>query len=548
MSYDLGESMASSKATGIPVLVLKEGTSRRRGSEAQSFNFQAVIAIAESLKSSLGPLGSDKMLVDGFGDVAITSDGATILEEMEIEHPAAKLLTEASKAQDKEIGDGTTSVAILTGALIKEAINLLDQGVHPTIIADGFRRACGHALKVYDEMALKVEPRNRKVLMQATETAISGSLISKHARKLSGIAVQAVLKVASKRDDIYEVDLDNVKVEKKPGASLEETSLIDGVALDKEVVHPAMPKRIEDAPIALLSCSLEVEKTEIDEKLSFEDPQLVRKFLEAEEGLLKDMVDKVIKSGAKAVFCQKGIDDVAQYYLAKNGILAVRRAKKSDMEKLEMATNGKIVNTVDELTKKDLGKAGLIEERKVGGEKWVFVEKVPMSRTATILIRGGSQRVVDEAERAIKDATSVIRNILRKPSVLPGGGAPEIEAAIRLRAKADEIEGRQQLAYQAFTNALESIPIALAENAGMDIAATIADLRASHTKGMRSFGVDARKMAVSDSMRNGVLDSSVVKASALVAATEVANSLLRIDDIIAASKMKEPKTPPTEEY
>jgi thermosome len=540
--------MASSKLAGIPVLVLKEGTSRRRGSEAQSFNFQAVMAVSEGLKSSLGPLGSDKMLVDGFGDVAITSDGATILEEMEIDHPAAKLLTEASKAQDKEIGDGTTSVAILTGALLKEAMALLDRDVHPTVIAEGYKMACGQAIKVYEGMALRVEPKNRKMLTQSTETAISGSLISKHSRKLSGIAVQAVLKVASKHDNVYDVDLDKIKIEKKPGGSLDETALIDGVALDKEVVHPAMPKRIENATIALLACSLEVEKTEIDEKLSFEDPQLIRKFLEAEEGLLKDMVQKVIDTGAKAVFCQKGIDDVAQYYLAKKGIMAVRRAKKSDMEKLEMATNGKIVNTLDELTKRDLGKAGLIEERKVGGEKWIFVEKVPLSKTATILIRGGSQRVVDEAERAMKDATSVVRNILRKPAVLPGGGAPEIEAALRLRAEADKIKGRQQLAYQAFASALESIPLALAENAGMDMTATIADLRTAHTKGLSNSGVEGRRMAISDCLKGGVLDSLIVKTSAMTVATEVANSIIRIDDVIAASKMKEPKTPPTEEY
>jgi len=540
--------MASSKAVGIPVLVLKEGTSRRRGSDAQNFNFQAVMVVAESLKSSLGPLGSDKMLVDGFGDVTITSDGATILEEMEIEHPAAKLLTEASKAQDKEVGDGTTSVAIFTGALLKEAINLLDQGIHPTIIIDGYKKACRQAIDVFEKMALKVEPKNRKMLTQATETAISGSLISKYSRKLSEIAIQAVLKVASKRNDIYEVDLDNIKIEKKAGGSLDETSIIDGVALDKEVVHPAMPKRVENATIALLACSLEVEKTEIDEKLSFEDPQMIKKFLEAEEGLMKGMVEKVIATGAKAVFCQKGIDDVAQYYLANKGILAVRRAKKSDMEKLEMATNGKIVNTIDELTKKDLGKAGLIEERKIGGEKWVFVEKVPLSRTATILIRGGSQRVVDEAERAMKDATSVVRNILRKPAVLPGGGAPEMEAAIRLRTEADKIKGRRQFAYQAFATALESIPLALAENAGMDITATLSDLRAAHTKGMNNSGVESRRMTVSDCLKSGILDSLLVKTSALSTATEVTNLILKIDDIIAASKMREPKGPPTEEY
>ncbi|MEM2885687.1 MAG: thermosome subunit beta, partial [Thermoproteota archaeon] len=437
--------MASPKTAGIPVLILKEGTSRRRGADAQSYNFQAVIAVTEGLKSSLGPMGSDKMLVDGFGDVAITSDGATILEEMEIEHPAAKLLTEASKAQDKEVGDGTTSLAVLAGALIKEADKLLDSGIHPTIITEGYKAACDRTIEVFEEMAVKVKPTDRKVLAQVSEAAMSGSLVSAGKKKLSEMAMKAVLKVAKKRDGGYEVDLDDVKIEKKPGESLEDTMLVDGIALDKEVVHPAMPKRIENCGVALLSCSLEIEKTEIDEKLSFEDPSLVKQFLEAEEELLKKMVEKVASTGAKAVFCQKGIDDLAQYYLAKKGIMAVRRVKKSDMEKLEMATNGKIVNTIDELTKKDLGKAGLIEERKVGGEKWVFVERVPRSRTATIVIRGGSQRVVDEAERAMKDATSVIRNVLVTPAVLPGGGAPEAEAAKRLRIEADKVKGRAQL-------------------------------------------------------------------------------------------------------
>jgi thermosome len=540
--------MASSRAAGIPVLILKEGTSRRRGSEAQSYNFQAFMTVAESLRSSLGPMGSDKMLVDGFGDVAITSDGATILEEMEVEHPAAKLLVEASKTQDKEVGDGTTSLAILAGALIKEAIKLLDEGIHPTIIAEGYKGACGEAIKILEELSIKVEPKNKKLISQATESAMAGSLISTHAKMLADMAIQAVLKVSTKRDDRYEVDLDNVKIEKKPGGSLEESNLIDGVALDKEVVHPAMPKRIENALIVLLSCSLEVEKTEIDEKLSFEDPLLVRKFLEAEEDLIKNMVAKVVETGAKVVFCQKGIDDLAQYYLAKKGIIAVRRVKKSDMEKLEMATKARIANTIDELTKKDLGKAGLIEERKIGGEKWIFVEKVPMSKTATILIRGGSQRVVDEAERAMKDATSVVRNLLRKPAVLPGGGASEIEAAMRLRAVSEKIKGRIQLTYQAFATALESIPLALAQNAGMDIMTTLADLRAAHTKGLKSSGIDCEKMTISDSLKKGVLDSLAVKTSAISAATEVVNSLLRIDDIIAGAKMKEPKTPPTEEY
>jgi thermosome len=541
--------MASPKAAGIPVLILKEGTSRRRGADAQSYNFQAVIVVTESLKSSLGPMGSDKMLVDGFGDVAITSDGATILEEMEIEHPAAKLLTEASKAQDKEIGDGTTSLAVLTGSLIKEAMKLLDDGIHPTIITEGYKAACDQALKAFEEMAIEVKPTNRKILAQVAEAAMSGSLVSEGRKKLSDMAIKAVLKIANKRDGSYEVDLDNIKIEKKPGESLDDTLLVDGIALDKEVVHPAMPKRIENCSVALLSCSLEIEKTEIDEKLSFEDPSLVKQFLAAEEDLVKNMVEKVASTGAKAVFCQKGIDDLAQYYLAKKGIMAVRRVKKSDMEKLEMATNGKIVNTIDELTKKDLGKAGLIEERKVGGEKWVFVEKVPMSRTATIIIRGGSQRVVDEAERAMKDATSVIRNVLVKPAVLPGGGAPEAEAAKKLRIEADKVKGRTQLVYYAFASALESIPLALAENAGMDVTTAIADLRAAHNKGMKNYGIDADKMAVSDCLKKGVLDPLAVKRSVVSTATEVANSILRIDDVIAASKMKEPKSPPpTEGY
>jgi chaperonin GroEL (HSP60 family) len=428
-------------------------------------------------------------------------------------------------------------------------MKLLDDGIHPTIITEGYKAACDQALKAFEEMAIEVKPTNRKILAQVAEAAMSGSLVSEGRKKLSDMAIKAVLKIANKRDGSYEVDLDNIKIEKKPGESLDDTLLVDGIALDKEVVHPAMPKRIENCSVALLSCSLEIEKTEIDEKLSFEDPSLVKQFLAAEEDLVKNMVEKVASTGAKAVFCQKGIDDLAQYYLAKKGIMAVRRVKKSDMEKLEMATNGKIVNTIDELTKKDLGKAGLIEERKVGGEKWVFVEKVPISRTATIIIRGGSQRVVDEAERAMKDATSVIRNVLVKPAVLPGGGAPEAEAAKKLRIEADKVKGRTQLVYYAFASALESIPLALAENAGMDVTTAIADLRAAHNKGMKNYGIDADKMAVSDCLKKGVLDPLAVKRSVVSTATEVANSILRIDDVIAASKMKEPKSPPpTEGY
>jgi len=534
-------------SSAIPVIVVKEGSTRRRGRDAQNYNLSAALALAEAVKSALGPKGADKMLVDTFGDVTITGDGATMLEEMEVEHPAGKIMTEAAKAQDKEVGDGTTSVVLLAGALLKEATRLIGSGVHPTIVADGYRGAALEAISAVEAMASKASPRDRRVLMQAAETAMSGSLIYRHRSELAEIAVSTALKVAKKTDGGLDLDLDDVKIDKKPGGSILDTMLVDGVALDKEVVHPAMPKRLENAKVVLLSCSLEVEKTEIDERLKLKDPELLKEFIKAEDDILREMVEKIRSVGANAVFCQKGIDDLAQYYLAKSSILAIRRVKKSDMEKLEMATGGRIVNTMEELSPRDLGRAGLIEERKIGGEKWVFLEKVPRSKTASIVIRGGSQRVVDEAERAMKDALSACRSILKEPLILAGGGAPEVEAAIAVRRAAEKVSGREQNAYQAFADALESIPYTLAENGGLDAMAMLASLRAAHTRGERNAGIDVEKGIIADLLRKGVVDPLHVKRSVLRAATEVSSALLRIDDVLAAAKMKEPKGPPPEE-
>jgi len=471
--------------SGTPVLILKEGTSENKGRDAQRNNIFAAKLIAEIVKSSLGPRGMDKMLVDTLGDVTITNDGATILKEIDVQHPAAKMIVEISKTTDNEVGDGTTSAVVLAGALLENAEDLIRENVHPTIVVDGYRKAAVKALQILDKIAIPVPPTDRKWLVKVAKTSMASKLISKESDYLAALCADALLAVAEKVGEEYRVDIDDVKVEKKPGSSLRQTELIKGIVLDKEVVHAGMPKRIEGAKIALINSPLEIEKTEFDAKININDPSQIKQFLDEENSMLKSMVTKVVDTGANVVICQKGIDDIAQHYLAKSNVLAVRRVKESDMTKLAKATGGRVVTNLDDLTEKDLGKAQLVEERKVEEDKWVFVEGAKNPKSTTILVRGATQRVTDEAERSMHDALMVVKDVIEHPSIVVGGGAPEAEISYQLREWANSLSGREQLAVQKYADALESIPLTLAENAGMDPIDTQVELRAKHGQGKK---------------------------------------------------------------
>jgi len=536
--------MAESKSSTIPILILKEGSRRSRGREAQHNNIMAAKIVAEAVKSSLGPKGMDKMLVDSLGDVTITSDGKTILDEIDVEHPAAKMMVEVAKTQDDEVGDGTTTSVVVAGELLSKAEELIDKNVHPMVIIDGYRRAADRALEILENIAIPVDPTDKEALKKVAMTSMASKLVSENKEQLAEIAVDAVLHVARKIGDQYRVDLDDIMVEKKPGESIIDTRLIKGIVLDKEVVHSGMPKRVENAKIALLNCPLEVEKTEFDAKINIESPEEINAFLKEEENILKGMVEKVEAAGANVLICQKGIDDMAQHFLARKGILAVRRAKKSDMEKLSKATGGRIITNIDDLNSEDLGYAELVEERKIGDDKMVFIEGCKDPRSVAILIRGGTERIVDEAERSVHDALCVVRDVVQEPKILAGGGDPEIEVARELREYAESLPGREQLAAQAFADAVESVPVTLAENAGLDPIDVISDLRAAHEKGEKWAGIDVFEGKVSDMEKLGVYEPVAVKKQAIKSATEAATMILKIDDVIAAGKMKAPPTPP----
>jgi archaeal chaperonin len=531
-------------SSGQPVLILREGSSQNRGREAQRNNIAAAKLIAEVVRTSIGPRGMDKMLVDSLGDVTITNDGATMLKEIDVQHPAAKMLVEVSKTTDQEVGDGTTSAVILAGALLEKAEELLDKDVHPTVIVDGYTKASRMALESLREMAEKIDPQDKPWLIKIARTSMQTKLVAKEAQFLADMIVDAVLAVAEKTDKGFRVDIDNVKVEKKPGGSLGETKMIQGIVLDKEVVHSGMPKRAEKAKIALVTAPFEIEKTEFDAKLNINDPSMMKRFLDEETKMLKGMVDKMVEVGATVVVCQKGMDDIAQHYLSKAGILAVRRAKESDMTKLAKATGARMVNNFTDLSSKDLGFAALVEERKVEEDRWVFVEGCKNPKAVTILIRGGTQRIVDEAERSVHDALMVTKDVVEKPAVLAGGGAPEAEAAYRVMKWSEKLTGREQLAAQKFAEALESIPIALAENAGMDPIDAQVDFRAKHAENGKWFGIEASDGKVKDMYQRQIFEPLSVKEQIIRSATEAASMILRIDDVIAASKMKGPPGPP----
>ncbi|MFP3282898.1 MAG: thermosome subunit beta, partial [Nitrososphaeria archaeon] len=485
-------------STGQPVLILKEGSNETKGREALRNNIEVAKIIAELVRTSLGPRGMDKMLVDSLGDVTITNDGATILKELDVQHPTAKLLVEIAKATDAEVGDGTTTSVVLAGELISHAEDLIEKGVHPTVVVDGYRKASKKAVEVLSGLAIKVNPTDREWLRKIALTAMASKVVSSISPRLADIAIDAVLQVAEKRDGGYKVDIDSVKVEKKPGGAMTDTMFVKGIVIDKEVVHGGMPKKVEKAKIALINAPLEIEKPEFDTKINVTDPSQMKAFLDEEARILREMVQKVKAAGANVVFCQKGIDDLAQHYLAKEGILAVRRVKMSDMEKLAKATGGRVVTTLDDLTPNDLGYAELVEERKIEEDKWVFVEGCKDPKAVTILVRGGSQRIVDEAERSIHDALMVVKDVVENPAVVGGGGAPEAETAYQLRNWAQTLSGREQLAVQAFADAIERIPLTLAENAGMNPLDAKTELSKAHGEGRKWAGVDPFESKVVD--------------------------------------------------
>jgi thermosome len=534
----------SSGLTGTPVLILREGATRSRGHEAQHANIMAARIVAEAVKSALGPRGMDKMLVDSFGDVTITSDGRTVLDEMDIQHPAAKMMVEVAKTQDDEVGDGTTTSVIIAGELLSKAEALIDKNVHPTVIIDGYRKAADKALEIIEKIAITVSPTDKEAIKKTAMTSMASKLVAGNKEYLGEIATQAILQVAVKTGDEYKVDIDNVKVEKKPGEALTDTKLINGIVLDKEVVHSGMPKRVENAKIALIDTALEIEKTEFDAKINIESPDQMDAFLKQEENMIKNMVEKIVVKGANVILCQKGIDDLAQHFLSKKNVLAVRRVKKSDMEALAKATGAKVVTNINDLSVKDLGYAQLVEERKIGDDKMTFVEGCKNPLAVTILIRGGTERIVDEAERSLHDALCVVSDVIEEPKILPGGGSPEMEVAKVLREYAESLPGREQLAVMQFAEALESIPTTLAENAGLDPIDIIASLRASHEKGKTWAGVDVNTGKSGDMEKAGVFEPLAVKKQILKSCTEAASLILKIDDVIASGKMKAPPMPP----
>jgi archaeal chaperonin len=523
-------------AGGVPVLILKEGATQTKGKDAQKNNITASKLIAEVVRSSLGPRGMDKMLVDSLGDVTVTNDGATILKEIDVQHPAAKMMVEVAKSVDNEVGDGTTSAVVLAGALIEKAEQLISKGVHPTVIVDGYRKSATKVIEIFNNMAQKVSNNDKEQLIKIAKTSMQTKLVSKDSEALSELVVNAILQVSDQSDSGFRVDIDDVKVEKKAGGSLRDTRMIRGIVLDKEVVHGGMPKRIEKGKIALINSALEIEKTEFDAKINISSPDQMKMFLEEENKMLKGMVDKIIGIGANVVVCQKGIDDIAQHYLAKANILTVRRVKESDMTKLSRATGASIVTNIEDLTAKDLGFADVVEERKVETDKWVFIEGCKHPKSVTILIRGGSQRVVDEADRSIHDALMVTKDVIEKPLIVAGGGAPEAYAASKIRDWVSTLTGREQLAAEKYAESLEIIPLTLAQNAGMDPIDAMTDLRAKQNRGSKWTGIDVRSAKIADISKLEILEPLSVKEQIIKSATEAASMILRIDDVIASSK------------
>lgn len=529
---------------GQPILIVREGTTRSRGKDAQRNNIMAATIISEVVKSTLGPRGMDKMLVSSLGDVTITNDGATILKEIDVQHPAAKMMVETAKTQDEEVGDGTTSVVILAGELLKKAEDLIDQNIHPTIIVGGYRKAVDRSIDTLKKLAVKIDPNDRNTLRKIAITSTYNKSLGVAREHFADLAIDAVSQVKEVRGGKTVVDIDQIQVVKKTGESLLDAELVKGVIIDKEIVNPAMPKVIKNAKIALLDSALEIEKTEFSAEIRIRDPSQMKAFLDEEEHMLRSQVEKIKETGANVVFCQKGIDDLSQHMLAKANIVAVRRVKKSDMEKLSRATGGKLTTNLEDLKAEDLGFAGLVEERKLGEDKLVFVEKCKDPKSVSILVRAGLERLVDEADRALHDSLSVVADVVEDSRIVAGGGAVEIELAKDLRNYATEIGGREQLAIEAFADAYEAIPRILAENAGLEPIDILVALRTAHQKKKLWIGVDAFSGEVIDMMAKGVIEPAMMKEHLIKAAAETASMILRIDDVIASSKPREPAMPP----
>jgi thermosome len=518
-----------------PVFILKEGTKREKGKGAQFNNITAARAIADAVRSTLGPRGMDKMLVDSMGDVVITNDGVTILKEIDVEHPAAKMLVEVAKTQDDECGDGTTTAVILAGELLKKAESLIEQNVHPTVISGGYRMAALKARDLLDGLAISVSPDKKDVLMDIAKTAMISKSVASSRELFAKVAVDAVTAVAEKKGDgTWYVDDDNIQVVKKQGGSMDDTAMISGIIIDKEAVHTAMPKKVEKTKIALIDSALEVKKTEIDAKIEITDPSQLHAFLDEEERMLKSMVETVKKSGANVLFCQKGIDDLAQHYLAKAGIYAVRRVKKSDMEKLAKATGASLVTKLDDLGPKDLGMAALVEEKKIADDRMTFVTGCKNPKAVSILIRGGTEHVIDEIDRSLNDAVSVVSVAIEDGKLVTGGGSTAAELALRLRDYASSIGGREQIAIDAFANAMEVVPTALAENAGLDSIDVLIELRKAHKAGKVNAGINVFTGKITDMKKEKVLEPLRVGKQGISSATDAAVMILRIDDVIAS--------------
>ena len=536
------QQLPTTEPTGIPVIILKEGTQRTYGKEAVRANIMAVRAVAEILKTTYGPKGMDKMLVDSLGDITITNDGATMLDKMDLQHPAAKMLVQIAKGQDEEAGDGTKTSVILAGELLKEAEKLLENNIHPTLIVEGYKKALSASLETLEKLAEPVSIEEEDKLILIAKTSLNSKAVRDVSDLFSRIAVDAVRAISERRGDRWYVDLNNVQIIKKHGGSLRDTQLVRGIVLDKEVVHPDMPKRVENAKIAVLDTPLEIEKPEIDLEISISSPDMIKRLYEKQEKILAEKVEKIAATGASVVITQKGIDEVAQHFLAKKGILAVRRVKRSDIEKVARATGARIVTDINDLKPEDLGEAGLVEERRVGEDKMVFIEQAKNPRSVTILLRGANDMILDEAERNIKDALHSLRNILREPKIVGGGGSSEVELAEKLREYARSVGGKEQLAIEAYAEALEVVPTVLAESAGMDALDTLLKLRSLHAKGLKFAGVDVLGSRVEEDMtRINVYEPILVKKQVIKSASEAAMSILKIDDVIAAAPPKKEK-------
>ena len=518
-----------------PVLILREGTSRSRGRDAQRSNIMAAKIVAEIVRSTIGPRGMDKMLVAGMGDIVITNDGATIMKEMDVQNPAAKMIVEISKTQDSEVGDGTTTAVVLAGELLAGAETLLDKDVHPNAIIDGYRNAAGKAQEILEKIAIAIKPDDEVRLKQVAMTSLNTKGIFGSQNRFAELAVEAVMQVTEKNNGRVKADIDLVKVMKKHGKSLEESELVNGIIIDKEVSHSQMPKSVAGAKIALLNAKLEIEKTETDAKININKPEEMYQFIQEEEKLLRDMADQVTKTGANVLFSEKSIDDEVLSLLSKKGILTVKNVSSSDMEKLAKATGGSVVGTTRDLSKEALGYAKVVEEVKIGDDKLVYVREAKNPKAVTIMIRGGSEHVVDEAERSLHDALSVVRNAVEDGKIVAGGGSPEIELSKRLREYAIKVGGREQLAVTAFAEALESIPVAIAQNAGINPIDILVDLKSKHNNAQNLwFGVNTQTGKASDMLKMNVVEPLRVKTQVIKSAVEAVTMILRVDDVFAS--------------